>query len=94
MAAAGRAVGSRGGGAGGRRRNVPLWGPEAGWVGAVLRRYHERDPAQRLISVLQGWNVTEAELATQIDQSHAGDSAGYLVAGMAIDQSFWPVERS
>jgi hypothetical protein len=76
------------------RRNVPLWGPEAGWVGAVLRRYRERDPAQRLISVLQGWDVSEAELSAQIAQSRAGGSAGYLVAGMAMDQSFWPVERA
>src|SRR4051794_20499309 len=63
-------------------------GPEAGWVGAVLRRYHERDPDQRLISILQGWDVTETELAAQIAQSRAGGSAGYLVAGMEIDQSF------
>jgi hypothetical protein len=76
------------------RRNVSLWGAEAGWVGAVLRRYHERDPAQRLVSVLQGWDVTAAELAAQIAQSQAGGSAGYLVAGMTIDQSFWPVERA
>ena len=48
------------------RRNVPLWGAEAGWVGAILRRYHERDPNQRLISVLQGWDVTGAELEAQI----------------------------
>jgi hypothetical protein len=76
------------------RRNVPLWGPEAGWVGAVLRRYHERDPAQQLISVLQGWDVTDAELAAQIAQSRAGGSAGTLVCGSMIDQSFWPVEAT
>jgi hypothetical protein len=76
------------------RRNVPLWGEEAGWVRAVLRRYRERDPSQRLLSVLQGWDVTQAELAAQIAQSAAGGSAGYLVAGTPIDQSFWPVEAS
>jgi hypothetical protein len=73
---------------------VPLWGAEAGWVGAVLRRYHERDSAQRLISVLQGWDVTDAELAAQIAQSEAGGSAGTLVCGAVIDQSFRAVEAA
>lgn len=75
------------------RRDVPLWGAEAGWVGAVLRRYRERDPGQRVLSVLQGWNVTPAEREAQIHQCRSAGSAGYIIAASEIDQSFRPVER-
>jgi hypothetical protein len=75
------------------RRNVPLWGDEAGWVGAILRRYLGRDPRQRLLSVLQGWDVSSAELEAQIRQSRAGGSAGHIVIASPIDQSFRPIDR-
>jgi hypothetical protein len=76
------------------RRNVPLWGEEAAWVGAVLRRYQERDPRQQLLSVLQGFDVSPAELEAQIRQSRAAGSAGHVVIASPLDQSFRPVDRS
>jgi hypothetical protein len=58
----------------------------------AMARGGARAGGARLISVLQGWDVTGDELAAQIAQSRAGSSAGTLVCGAVIDQSFWPVE--
>jgi hypothetical protein len=40
------------------------------------------------------WPAEAAGLAAQIAQSEAGGSAGTLVCGAVIDQSFWPVEAA
>ncbi len=69
-------------------RDDPAYGCQAAWVGAILDRYRLYDRDQRLISVIQGWDVTEDELKSQIQQALDHTAFGYIVAGVEIDQSW------
>jgi hypothetical protein len=70
----------------------------AGWVGHALRGFRAMPPKhggkavepQRLIAVLQGWDVTPEQLAAQRSQAEAVGAGGMLVAFAKIDQSWSP----
>lgn len=71
----------------------------AGWVGHALKHGFAEQPAKhggtqlapsRLIAVLQGWDVSDAEIQAQIDQSQIAGAAGFVVAFAEIDQSWQP----
>lgn len=70
----------------------------AGWVGHALRGFATLPPKhggkpvepQRLLAVLQGWDVTPQELAAQQKQVEAVGTAGYLIAFARIDQGWSP----
>ena len=80
------------------QRDVPLYGPEAGWIRHALQsfstmpaRYNAAGvPAQRLVAVLQGWDVTPEQVAAQIAQAEAAGAAGYVVSHMKINQEWEP----
>ncbi|MCH7760194.1 hypothetical protein IIA15_02155 [candidate division TA06 bacterium] len=74
-------------------RDDPAYGPEAAWTGAILERYHSVDPDQKVISILQGWEVTEKEIEAQIEQVLSHGASGYIVAGEEIDQSWTVIEE-
>lgn len=70
----------------------------AGWVGHALRGFQKPPPGsggqpiepQRLVAILQGWNVSDAELAAQQSQAAAAGAAGQVVAFAEIDQTWSP----
>ena len=80
------------------QRDLPLYGPEAGWIRHALQsfstmpaRYNAAGvPAQRLVAVLQGWDVTPEQVAAQIAQAKAAGAAGYVVSHMKINQDWEP----
>jgi hypothetical protein len=69
-------------------RDDPAYGSEGAWTGAILDRYLSVEPDQRILSILQGWNVTEEEIDAQIEHVISHGAAGYIVAGEKIDQSW------
>ena len=71
---------------------------EAKWQSAALKSFTEilpkRDgeaiPPNRLISVLQGWDVTPKQQEAQIQRSIAVGVSGYIIALTKIEQSWEP----
>lgn len=81
-------------------RDLPRYDPEAGWILAALQTF-ENLPAltdgkakpiesQRLVTVLQGWNVSEDQIDAQLRRSQEAKSLGAVVALTPIDQSWQP----
>ncbi len=77
----------------------PQYKDRAGWISHALKHGFEEQPAKnggaeirasRLIAVLQGWQVSNAEIEAQISQARAAGAAGYIVALARIDQSWQP----
>ena len=77
----------------------PQYKDRAGWISHALKHGFEEQPAKnggaeirasRLIAVLQGWQVSNAEIEAQISQVCAAGAAGYIVALARIDQSWQP----
>ncbi len=71
----------------------------AGWICHALNHGFAKQPenndgthveASRLIAVLQGWDVNDAEIQAQIDQARSAGTAGFIVARAKIDQSWQP----
>jgi hypothetical protein len=79
-------------------RDLPRYGPTAGWVAQALRSFAEMPPqrrgqaipADRVIAVLQGWDVTPAERDAQIRRAEEAGAAGTVVALMKIEQGWEP----
>jgi hypothetical protein len=80
-------------------QNGPPYKDRAGWISHALKHGFVEQPAKhggatvaasRLIAVLQGWNVSDAEIQAQIDQVRVAGAAGYIVALSRIDQSWQP----
>jgi len=71
---------------------------EADWVGQALRSFVEMPPRrggqpvplQRLLAVLQGWDVTEAQRQAQIRRCREAGARGYVMALTRIDQGWEP----
>jgi hypothetical protein len=71
---------------------------QAGWVGDALRSFQVMPPKnggqtvapQRLVAVLQGWDVSPDELAAQKKQAETAGAAGWVVGFAKIDQSWSP----
>ena len=84
-------------------RDLSRYGAEAAWVGAAVKSFAEMPPqrggtaipAQRLVCLLQGWEVGEAEVTAQIAEAQKSGAAGWLLVLTPIDQSWRPrlVER-
>lgn len=71
----------------------------AGWISHALSHGFADQPAKnggskievsRLIAVLQGWDVSPAEVAAQVERAKAAGAGGYIVALAKIDQSWTP----
>jgi hypothetical protein len=80
-------------------RDLARYGETAGWVKQAIgyfqsmpttKKGHSIQP-NRLVAVLQGWDVSEAEIAAQISQANAAQARGILVIDTPIDQSWKPV---
>ncbi len=80
------------------QRDDRIYGGEAGWVAKAVRSFAEIPPqrggqpvaAQRLVAILQGWGVTDAQRQAQMDQAAASGVRGWLMAETPIDQSWEP----
>ncbi|MFK7822099.1 MAG: hypothetical protein AB8G99_25605 [Planctomycetaceae bacterium] len=80
------------------QRDLSIYGPKAGWITHAVesfqtmpRRYQKKpiEPSQ-LLAVLQGWDVTDKEIAIQIDVAQAAGVQRLLVAHDKIDQGWTP----
>jgi hypothetical protein len=79
-------------------RDLPRYGPTAGWVARALRSFAEMPPqrrgqaipADRVIAVLQGWDVTLVERDAQIQRAEEAGAAGTVLALMKIEQGWEP----
>ncbi len=79
-------------------QDTPAYKEPAGWIQHALAGFATLPPKNggkaigpgRLIAVLQGFGVTERELADQITRAKAAHCTGYLVAFAKIDQSWTP----
>ncbi|MBI3852952.1 MAG: hypothetical protein HY298_22075 [Verrucomicrobia bacterium] len=80
------------------QRDLPLYGPTAGWIKHALNSFSEMPPKRNgtavpenhLIAVLQGWDVTPEQISAQVARSQEAGAAGYVVSLMKIDQSWEP----
>lgn len=79
-------------------RDLPIYLDRAGWIREALEmmqtqpaRHRGRPvPPQRLIAVLQGWDVTHREVLAQIAQVQLAGASGFIVSHVPIDQSWEP----
>ena len=79
-------------------RELPIYGGTAGWIRHAVESFAkippkhggESIPASRLIAVVQGWNVTKAEIDAQIEMATKSGVNGYVVAMEKIEQSWEP----
>ncbi len=79
-------------------RDLPRYGGTAGWIRHAVRTFQTMPPrhggnsivANRLICVLQGWNVTAAEIEAQKKHAQESGTAGYIISKVEIDQSWDP----
>jgi len=79
-------------------QDTPIYKQPAEWVRAAARGFQTMPPQhggraiepQRLLMVVQGFDVTAAELASQIRQAEDAGAAGIVVAYAKIDQSWQP----
>jgi hypothetical protein len=79
-------------------RDLPEYGAAAGWISHALNsfstmplRYETNGvPPNRLIAVLQGWDVTPQEITAQLDEAQKSRAAGVLVSFMPIEQGWKP----
>ncbi len=80
------------------QRDLPVYGDEAGWVRHAVESFETMPrrqgaaglAASRLVTVLQGWDVDESQVAAQIRASQDANVAGFIVAYARIDQSWQP----
>lgn len=80
------------------QRDLPRYGAEAGWIKTALQSFSTMPtrykatgvPAERLVAVLQGWDVTPEQVAAQIAQAKAARAAGYVVSQMKLNQDWEP----
>jgi len=79
-------------------RDSARYGSAGGWAKQALQSFSEIPPkwkgtavtADRLIPILQGWNVTEAERKDQLRLSQEAGSTSYVIARKRIDQGWEP----
>jgi len=80
------------------RRDLPAYGPPAGWIKHALASFSEMPPKRngkglpvsRIIAVLQGWDVTPEEIKAQIFLADQAGGAGYVVSLARIEQDWEP----
>lgn len=79
-------------------RDLPRYGLAAGWVKTAIqsfaemppRRNGEAIPSDRVVAILQGWDVTNEEVESQVRRSSEAGSGGYVVSLMKIEQNWEP----
>jgi hypothetical protein len=79
-------------------QDTPFYKQTAGWVRTAVRGFQLMPPQhggraiepQRLLMVVQGFDVTADELAAQMRQAEEAGAAGIVVAYAKIDQSWQP----
>lgn len=82
------------------QRHPPVDGPSASWITNALTffqqlplRYHAAGlPTRRLLPVIEGWDLTRAELDLKVARVAEAGSTGIVVALTPIDQSWTPVK--
>ena len=80
------------------QRDLDVYQQKAGWVSHGLQSFqtmplqHNKSPvpAERIIAVLQGWDVTEAQVEAQIRQASSVGTPDFVLLKSAIDQSWQP----
>ncbi|MEO2017144.1 MAG: hypothetical protein ABGZ53_22545 [Fuerstiella sp.] len=80
------------------QRDLPIYGEQAGWIRHAVESFvkmpvlHGSQPirASRLMTVLQGWNVDDDEIAQQIRVATQAGVCGYVVALNELNQSWKP----
>jgi hypothetical protein len=80
------------------RRDLPRYGAMAAWVEFALRTFQEMPPqrqgqaiqSNRLLAVVQGWDVDDAERQSQIRFAMQAGAAGYLIAEIPVEQNWEP----
>lgn len=80
-------------------RDLPRYHQAAGWIHYTLDSFSTMPPkrggtgvpAERLIAILQGWDVTPDQLAAQIERVNETAALGYLVSLCPLEQSWQPV---
>ncbi len=81
------------------QRDLPRYGPDAGWINAALASFTKLParyqaggvPPDRLVAVLQGWDVTPEQIKAQMTRSENAGTAGCVVSMMKIEQDWKPV---
>ena len=79
-------------------RDLPIYPDRAGWIREAIELMQTQParhrgtpvPPQRLIAVLQGWDVTPREVMAQIAQAQLAGAGGYIVSRVHLDQSWEP----
>ncbi len=79
-------------------RDLPIYHDRAGWIRESVELMqtqptrHRGTPVlpDRLIAVLQGWDVTHREVMAQIAQAQLAGVGGYIVSLVPIEQSWEP----
>ena len=79
-------------------RDLDRYGQEAGWIKFALQSFESMPklrggkgvPTDRLIAVLQGWNVNDEELDRQIKIAQSTNVAGILICKAKIEQQWQP----
>ena len=80
------------------QRDLPRYGPTAGWISRAIGYFSQMPPrygaspiaANRIIAVLQGWDVTAEQVNAQIARSKEAGAAGYVLSLTKLDQSWQP----
>ncbi|HUG67997.1 MAG TPA: hypothetical protein VMM76_09600 [Pirellulaceae bacterium] len=80
------------------QRDLPIYGERAGWIQHAVASFQSMPRRQgedsiapsRLITVLQGWDVDQADIAAQIRVATNSGCAGYIVAYSKIEQKWEP----
>ncbi len=74
------------------------YGFEAGWIKSGIESLAKMPPARngepvsanRVVAILQGWNVTDAQRNAQIERSNEAGAGGWVMAYAPIEQSWEP----
>jgi len=80
------------------QRDLPTYGEKAGWIEHAVKSFavmpvrnqSQPIPPTRLLTVLQGWDVTEQEISQQIEVAKSSGVNRYLVAYAKIEQDWRP----
>ncbi|MHC4875791.1 MAG: hypothetical protein ACYTGL_04785 [Planctomycetota bacterium] len=80
------------------QRDLPIYNKPAGWIAEAMKTFRTmparyKQPgvsAARLLAVVQGWDVSDAQIEQQIAVATAAGAGGHLVAFSEIDQSWKP----
>jgi len=79
-------------------RDLPRYGGEGGWIKTAIQSLEVMPPkregravrAEKLIAVLQGWNVDEDQIQSQISMARESGSAGWLLVTTPVSQAWEP----